>query len=311
MTPSGHQAGTPTPTREPFGASIEQVLRVWANDEGFTPATLAKCGDIATRFARRLEAQGVSHAEQVTAQHCRGFVDARTSSGQIPEVTTMHARRSALRMVFRTLRELGYEVTDPTLDLKLTPRTSTAARPLSDIEVSLARATSRMGEAGGASLHRAVCWALGETTAVTSEISAIRVGDVDDQREPRWVRLPGTRRHDPRLGELSTWGSLIVARQLEVLAQHRMSPATLLVYKGQGVPGEPAAQSAVCNAIAGVLRLTGLAAEPDVRPASLRNWAGRRLLNQGLPIEQVARRMGARSLDTVATDIDLRWRQSP
>ena len=68
------------------------------------------------------------------------------------------------------------------------------------------------------------------------------------------------------------------------------------------------AQASACNAVGAVLTLSGLSAEPDVRPASLRNWAGRRLYDDGLPLEQVARRMGARSLDTVAADIALDWR---
>lgn len=298
------------PTTWDLDTVTEQVLHAWREDHGFSPATMDKCGEMLIRFCRRLAAQGVSHPSKITPEHCTGFVHARTSQGQPPEVTTLHARRSTLRMYFRTLRLLGVEVTDPTIDIDLPPRTGTAARPLTDVEVALCRAASRMGDAGGGSLHRAVCWALGETTAVSSEISAIRVGDVDDSRAPRWVHLPGTRRHDPRLGELSDWGSLIVARQMELLSSRHLSPSTPLVYKGQGVPGEPTAQSAVCNALAGVLRLAGLAAEPDVRPASLRNWAGRRLFTEGMPIELVARRMGARSLDTVAVDIDLNWRDA-
>jgi integrase len=294
------------------GTSLIQIVEVirarWANEDEFTPATLDKCGETIRRFGRRLERQGVTHPEQITASHCLGFVNATTRAGQPPELTTRHARRTALRMLFRTLRELGHEVGDPTVDLRLPSRSDTSARPLTDLEVTLCRASSRMGEAGGRSLHRAVCWALGETTAVTSEISAIRVGDVDDRTSPRWVRLPGTRRHDPRLGELSDWGSLIVARQLELLGQRRCTPATLLTYRGQGIPGEPGAQSAVCNAVGGVLSLSGLADEPDVRPASLRNWAGRRLYEAGMPIEQVARRMGARTLDSTAADIALTWR---
>jgi len=309
--PDVEAAPGPTPASDALTDLVAAVRAHWATDAGFTPATLDKCGETVARFARRLAAQGVTDAAEITTEHCAGFVDARTIRGQSPELTTRHARRSALRMLFRTLRELGYEVGDPTLDLALPARTGTAARPLTDVEVTLCRASSRMGEAGGRSLHRAVCWALGETTAVTSEISAIRVGDVDDPRAPRWVRLPGTRRHDPRLGELSEWGSMILARQLELLAQRRHSPATPLVYRGQRAPGEPAAQSAVCNALGGVLQLSGLAEEPDVRPASLRNWAGRRLYEAGMPIEQVARRMGARTLDAAATDIALTWRDQP
>jgi integrase len=301
----------PGPCPEPRGTVVDLVARArrcWDQDAGFTPATAAKSGETVDRFARRLHHQGVTDLAQITPEHCRGFIEAATLKGQPPELTTRHARRTALRMLFRTLRELGHDVGDPTLDLRLPPRSDTTARPLTDLEVALCRASSRLGEAGGRSLHRAVCWALGESTAVTSEISAVRVGDVDDRTAPRWVRLPGTRRHDPRLGELSQWGSVIVARQLELLGQRRCTPATPLVYKGQGVPGEPAAQSAVCNAIGAVLELAGLAAEPDVRPASLRNWAGRRLFEAGMPIEQVARRMGTRTLDAVAADIALVWR---
>lgn len=288
----------------------DRVLALWAHEAEFTPATLAKCGDLVRRFIRRLEAQGVTDPQWITTEHCHGFVTAHTSTAQPPEITTMHARRSALRMLFRTMRDQGWIGGDPTLDLQLPARTATAARPLSDEEVTLCRASSRMGEAGGAGLYRAVCWALGEATAVTSEISAIRVGDVDDPEHPRWVRLPGTRRHDPRLGELSEWGSVIIARQLHLLIQQRRGPASPLVYRGKATPGEPTAQSAVCNAIAGVLKNAGLHYEPDVRPASLRNWAGRRLYLDGMPIEQVARRMGTRSLDAAAADIALGWRET-
>lgn len=288
-----------------------RVRQQWAQEDDFTPATLEKCGETVTRFARRLDRQGVRELADIGPDHCQGFIDAATKDATAPSLTTRHSRRSAIRMFFRTLRELGYDIGDPSLDVRLPARTNAAARPLTDMEVTLCRAASRMGEAGGRSLHRAVCWALGETTAVSSEISAIRVGEVDHRDQPRWVRLPGTRRHDPRLGELSDWGSRIVARQLDLLAQRGATPATLLGYRGQQVGGGTHAQSAVCNAIAGVLALSGLATEPDVRPGSVRNWAGRRLYESGLPIEQVARRMGARSLDTVAVDIGLEWRPTP
>lgn len=287
------------------------VLDRWAEEGDFTPATLEKCGEAVTRFARRLDRQGVRDLAEVGPEHCQGFIDAATKDATAPSLTTRHSRRSAIRMFFRTLRELGYDIGDPSLDVRLPSRTNAAARPLTEVEVTLCRATSRMGEAGGRSLHRAVCWALGETTAVSSEISAVRVGDVDHPDQPRWVRLPGTRRHDPRLGELSDWGSRIVARQLDLLAQRGATPATLLSYRGQQVGGGTHAQSSVCNAVGGVLALSGLGTEPDVRPASVRNWAGRRLYEAGLPIEQVARRMGARSLDTVAVDIGLDWRPTP
>jgi hypothetical protein len=289
-------------------AQVDRVRTDWAAGGEFSPQTLARAGELADRFARRIHQQGLAGFTEVTTVHCRGFVDAPTAAGPPPELTTRHARRTALRMLFRTLREHGLDVGDPTVDLQLPARTATVARPLTDPEITLCRASARLGEAGATSLQRATVWALAETTAVTSEISAVRVGDVDHPRQPRWVRLPGTRRLDPRLGELTDWGAAIVARQLAVLAAANATPATLLTYRGRGVPGQEKAQSATCNAVGAVLDLAGIASEPDVRPASVRNWAGRRLYADGLPIEQVARRMGCWSLDTAAAAIGLTWR---
>ncbi|MFY0409024.1 tyrosine-type recombinase/integrase [Solicola sp. PLA-1-18] len=292
----------------PMEAAIDRVRDRWVAGGEFTEQTLDRCGETITRFARRLAAQNVTDPAQITLAHCRGFVAATTAKGRPPELTTQHARRTSLRMMFRSLRELGYDVTDPTLDLQLPARTGTTARPLTDAEITLGRTSARLGEAGGVSLQRAVCWALAEATAVSSEISAIRVGDVDDPHSPRWVQLPGTRRHDPRLGELSEWGRTIVARQLATLDERRSTPDTLLTYRGKATPGEAKAQAAVCNAVAAILDLAGLAAEADVRPASVRNWAGRHLLDAGMPIDQVARRLGARTLDSAAADVALEWR---
>jgi site-specific recombinase XerD len=291
-------------------AIVVAVVAHWAASGEFSEQTLARCGETVTRFARRLDTQGVTRPTEVGVEHCRGFVDAATIKGRAPELTTRHARRTALRMLFRTLRELGHPVGDPTLDIHLPARSATTARPLTDPEVVLCRASTRLGEAGGLTLQRAVSWALAEATAVTSEITAVRIGDLDNPDAPRWVRLAGTRRHDPRLGELTDWGATMVARQAALLKERRSTPATLLTYRGNGAPGEAVAQASACNAIGAVLDLAGLAQESDVRPASVRNWAGRRLYDAGMPIERVAQRLGARSLDSAAADIDLSWRDT-
>jgi len=288
--------------------TLDRVRTAWAASSAFSEQTRLRSAETLERFTSRCTKQGARTLDDVTVDHCRGFVVAPTTEGRVPELTTQHARRTALRMYFRTLRELGLGNGDPTLDVQLPARTSTAARPLTDAEVTLCRLASRLGIAGATSLQRATCWALAEATAITSEITQVRVCDVDDQKAPRWVRLAGTKRTDERRGELSEWGSQVVARQAEVLASHGAPHTALLTYKGAGVPGQHVAQAAVCNAISEVLRAADLGDERDVRPASVRNWAGRRLFDSGMPIERVAVRMGARSLDTVAEDIALRWR---
>ena len=292
-------------------AQVEAAVESWRSSGEFTEQTLLRSAETVHRFAARLRAQGVADLSQVTAAHCAGFLEAFTREGRSPELSTMHARRVAVRMLFRALRQAGAVDGDPTLDLRLPPRTSRAARPLTDAEVTLARAATRLGASGSGSLQRAVAWALAEATAITSEISTVRVRDLDDPDQPRWVRLPGTRRTDARLGELTDWGAVVLARQVGLLRARGLASSTLLTYRGDGEPGQHVAQAAVCNAVAAVLAAAGLSQEPDVRPASVRNWAGRRLYDGGMPIEDVARRLGARRLDGAAEDIALVWRESP
>jgi integrase len=289
----------------------EEVTSAWSASGDFTQQTLDRCSETLLRFLRRQAALGVTSPQEFTPAHCADFVNAHGANGHPPENSTMHARRTALRMLFRTLRDLGIPAGDPTLDLALPPRTATAARPLTDIEVALCRTSARLGEAGSLSLQRAVCWALGEATAISSEISAVRIRDIDDPERPTWVRLSGTRRCDPRLGELTDWGSAIIARQIAAHRERGATKATLVAYRGNAPPGQDKAQAATCNALSAVLKYAGLADEPDVRPASLRNWAGRRLLDAGMPIDQVARRLGSRSLDTAAEDVGHVWRTAP
>lgn len=289
---------------------LELVRQAWEGDDAFSAQTRLRSLETITRFTARARARGAGDVAGLTAATCREFVFAHGRDGRPPELATQHSRRTILRMYFRTLRDLGLASGDPTIDLRLAPRTTVASRPLSDDEVIACRYAARLGRAGTTSLQRAVCWALAEATAVTSEITQVRVADLDDQNEPRWVRLAGSKRAQPRLGRLSDWGTHIVARQVEMLRDHRAPTSTLLTYRGRAVPGQHVAQASAANAIAETLRAAGLGEEADVRPASVRNWAGRRLYVDGMPIEQVAVRLGARSLDAVATDIALHWRPS-
>ena len=292
-----------------FDKELAAATTWWARERTHSEQSLIRMTETVTRFAARLTAEGVSSFVDATPALAAGFVLAPLPDGSAPEVHTQHARRTALRVLYRALRATGHDVGDPTLDVALPPRGLRVARPLTSDEVTLCRASALASRQRAASM-RATAWALGEATAVSAEITAVRVADLDDAHEPRWVALPGTCRVRAREAELTDWGSLVLARRALELGWRNLGPETLLAYGGAAPSGGAKAQASVCNALRDVLDAAGLADEPDVRPASLRHWAGRTAYDAGAPIEHVANALGHRSLDATAEDIALDW-QAP
>jgi len=225
------------------------------------------------------------------------FVLAPLADGTSPSTALVHLRRSALRLLFRALRQEAAAVGDPTLDLKLPPRSQLSSRPLADDEVMLCRghALWSLGDH-----RRAAAWALAEATCRSVEIAYIRRRDIDLSERRVWIH--GGRTTAPRWGLLTEWGAARVQQRLSSLPA---DPDTRVVYGGAGTPG--IGQVSACVAIVDILTWAGLAAEPDVRPASIVAWAGQRILAERGRIDEVARRLGMASLDRAARFVAFDW----
>jgi integrase len=246
-------------------------------------------------FAGR--AFGVASLADVSPAHVDAFVRSSTAEGQLPSVATMRLRRSTLRLLFRTARELGLVDGDPTLDLVLPSRTNETARPLTDLEVQRCR---RAALEDLTSSRLVVPWALGEATARTAEIPHMRVGDLDLAAGRVWIH--GSSNTEPRWGSLSIWGIGQLERHIrEQQPNHDAS----LTYRGSENPESRRAHSS--QAIRETLQRAGLTMDPYVRPASLAAWAGRQILCATGRIDAAARALGMRSLDGAARLISWDW----
>ena len=256
-------------------------------------------GDSADRFFliwRRLEryaiSSGVEAVGNVDAGLVRSFVEARTPAGTEASLATKHLRRSAVRTFFRLLRELGFCGVDPTLDLGLPARHYGAVRPLSDEEVERGRWASLAG--GGGSRHP-VIWALAEAGAATAEIAEVAVDDVDGVR----VRLSGGAKYRPRTVPLTSWGATQLARGI------RSGGGVRVAFRDGTAPRSR--PTLVAASLQATLRGVGLGEDPTVGVGSVRAWAGRRVLEETGRIEDVALRLGVRSLDAAAELIGHAW----
>src|SRR6266550_1940647 len=150
--------------------------------------------------------------DDIRAEHANRFIFAGISKPvgpQRPSVATMHLRRSALRLYFRTLRQIGMAVGDPTQDLVLPARSCLAVRPLTDDEVVVCRSFSLQTLTA---TRQPAAWALAEATARTSEIPYIVVSDLDFTNRRVWIH--GSSKAESRWGSLSEWGATQLARRV-------------------------------------------------------------------------------------------------
>lgn len=221
-------------------SSISETRKRLHRFDGFTGQSIRRVDEIASRFESFVKKGfNIEAIADVSSEHVEEFVKASGHNGE-PSIATMHVRRSSLRLLFRIARaDLGL-VGDPTLDLKLPPRSTAAARPLTDDEVALGRSYS---------LHNLdvtrlpAAWALGEATAITAELPHITTGDLDlDNASGPRVWIHGSRKRQERWGLVDDWGATQLERRAKSLKQTKH-----LIYQGSG--SEESQQASCCIAI--------------------------------------------------------------
>jgi hypothetical protein len=287
------------------GPAIEAVTKTWAQQAALSEQSLVRMGESLTRFSTRTHSQGVHLLSEITAEQVRAFVYAALPDGSAPEIATLHARRTAIRAFYRAARVLCLTDLDPTMDVSVPGRKSRTTHPVTDEELLLLQTASLLkGDS-----RSAVVLALAQATAVTSEITQVRIKDVDDGEHPRTVKLAGTARHKPRQGTLTPWGSQVIARRIHQLQEGDADEMTLLAYGGLAPSGGAKAQASVCNALGELIQNVGLNDQEGIRPGSIRAWAARAIFErEGIAAAAIA--LGLSSLDQSAHVINYSWQTS-
>jgi site-specific recombinase XerC len=299
--PSGTSPCSLTPSAA-LGRFLEELRRSRLTDQSTHRVT-----EILVRFTIFVDKGLRLHTvDKISAVHAGQFIHASISAPgghQQPAVATMHLRRSALRLYFQTLRQLGLLEGDPTMDIALPPRSCLAVRPLTDDEIVVCRSYSLQTLTA---TRQPAAWALAEATARTSEIHHVRVSDLDLTNGRVWIH--GSSKAEARWGSLSEWGATQLARRVGSL-KNGLTDDPAIAYDGSG--SEESRQVSSCIAVAETLTRAGIGREPDVRPGSVVAWAGRKVFDETGSIEEVARRLGIRSLDRAARFIGWGWKPEP
>ncbi len=249
-------------------------------------------------FARLLDAQTL---DGVSPQVAAAFVNARRSTGERATEGERHERLCSLHRLYAVARRLGLATGDPAMDIGLPRLRHVAARALTDHEVEVGRTfADSKGDP-----YPGVAWALAECTARPSEIASIRVGDVNLTAGRVWVH--GARVAVPREALISAWGLDRIGRRIASLAAE---PGDPLLATDRSYADQVRASNAVTVSLRVVLRRAALVGL-GVSPRSIVAWVGDRAMRDGARIEEVARRLGMRSLDQAAALVGFDWRDAP
>ncbi len=280
------------------------VTARWHSLGELAASTQQRLGGVLANAVARAERLGITTWDDFDHPIAGKFVHSPTTEGSTPSISTQHLRRSAIRIAFSTLRELDLASGDPTLDLALPPRSQLAARATSDDEIILLR----MHATTDRDSRQPTVLALTEATSTTGETPRISVLDLDDPKAPRQVRLPGALHVKPRIGQLSDWGSRVIAYEVRRRRSVGIADAAPLTYSGS-LPDSTSPQAATCVSIQKIMRRAGLDREPDLHPRSIIYWSGRNAFDLAPTdkVEAAARAMGISSLDTAARRIDYSW----
>lgn len=258
-------------------------------------ATVSRVGTIWTRFEEFARTTGAGVLTDVTPTLASDFIRSRTPSGGSAATPTMHNRRTALRLLFRTARRLGLVDGDPTLDLVLPPRVVGSFRPLTADELELCRDAAAWWMS---SQRFAAVWALAEASARGAELGTVRAVDVDLASGRVW--LSGGKLVEPRWAPLTDWARDTLERRLNAIDGEEF-----VAYRGASP--RSAGRISAASAVTAVLTRAGLGDEADLRPTSVAAWAGRAKFDRTGNVADAARLLGLRSLDATARMIGWDW----
>jgi site-specific recombinase XerC len=304
LSPASDPSTSPSTAGGVAKTPIDRVVDELRRHGAMSDQSMRRLVEVMARFLAFLErGHGRVALSEVCHEHVEAFVLAPISTidgFREPSVATAHLRRSGVRLLFRVLRTVAVVKGDPTLDVVLPPRSSLVARPLTDDEIVVCRsfALRTLTET-----RQPAAWALAEATARTSEIPCLRLRDLDLGARRVWIH--GGAKTEPRFGRLTPWGVQQLDRRVRHLRETCSDSDERLAYRAAG--SAASAQASTARAIRETLTRAGLGREPDVRPVSVAAWAGRRILEDTGRIEAVARGLGVRSLDGVASIIGWDW----
>lgn len=251
------------------------------------------------RFVKWCQMNDIDDITMVKREEVEAFVNWPTMMGgraRTPGSSTKRNRLTGLRRAFKSLRQMGYEMPDPTIDVVALLDRTLDPNVCSDSDIEKLREGAPIGLFDSCN---AALLALAEAGATNGEIKEIRASDVN--LEDRVVRLPGNARVDERINELSDWGVMVLRERFSFI-----DGDDFVVVNSNGSQASEASVSQMFRLIASY----GNVGRNGFNINSVRAWRARAIYLENGRIQDAALFLGNRSLDASVALMGLEWRQT-
>lgn len=290
-------------TDEGFPTHIEvffaHVIEYIANSQEGERSTRREAVRHIKRFVRWCKQNGITDITMVKQDDIENFVHWPVMMGgrsRRPGWSTMRNRLGYMRRAFRSARELGYEILDPTIDVVVVFDRTNDVNLCTNDDVECLREGTPL-QLFDASYTTVL--ALAEAGGTNGEIRNVRVSDVD--LDEGVIRFAGNARVDERINPLTEWGIIVLRERIAVLG-----PDDFVVTNGDGRQCSEATISQMFKHIANYANLGSRGFNIN----SVRGWRAKAIYEETGRIQDAALFLGNRSLDSTALLIGLEWRES-
>lgn len=294
----------------PFSTAVALVTADWDRQvaEGrIDGIALRGYRDDLARLERLMGALGLHEVRHIDYDLLLRWIHSPGTDGNAPSENTTYRRRSSARVFFETAHCLGITDTNPAKSVHLEQRSDRYVHAYTDTEIGHLQATARF------TLTETVtpcALALVMSGSSTREAGYVTVRDVDMERGIYWSHGGGYRWRERWLPFADDWCRDAVSLRIRALTiLHGPAAADRwLVFNPKSDTFTEHSQNMVGgNKITALLKKARLHRQGVTRAESIREWLAQSIFAETGSLEEVAARLGMRSLDAAAHIVGYDW----
>lgn len=286
---------------------LATVLDLWSADVqtgDLSEQTFQRYRALAEQFVNFSQSHGATNLDGALSVYEEWLCAwGRDRNGRLcsPAISVRHLRSCAIRALYSTAQSFGATKSMPRYEGRDGSDTTKQGRPLNECEADRCRSVAFTY----LDTRLAAAVALGFCGAGTADIGNLTSRHID--LADGSLILPGARHIESRKVSIAgDWEYQVLEYRYKTLQELRIPSDGGFIVNRTG--SDASRQAGAAIALSKILQVAGYGRDKGLKPGSFQSWAGVCAFDRTGDVVEVAKLLGAKSLDSAARAIDLDWR---